>query len=642
MIRRVSYILVFAAAILFIILSLEINFVQDDTFIFLRYADNFLNGNGFVFNSGEMVEGYSSISWLMLLTIILALKIDPVTGSQMLSMFFGILVLAAVLKLSESIKVSEDQNPSRSLFYNILPVILLALTGGFHYWSISGMETSLFMLLFLITVKLYIKNQRNNKPDFLLALVLYLLSVTRPEGLLLYALLVIFTIIFDREKVFSKGFLFTNVLFIMPMILTIFVRYYYYDNLLPNTLYAKSGVGEHYLTRGITYFYQSFKYNLLFGLILAPAFIFIKKIVRQKELLLLLFTAFGYTFIITLFGGDVLPHHRYYLPVLPLFFILFSKSLNYIFNSSKVLGRVAVVIIIIVIIPLSIVSYKSELPLIIKNKRHELGLVKKMSIYAQFIKEESEKSKKRVAAALSTIGAFSYYSSAEVIDFIGLTDKYIANNPKEIEGIDDSLPIAWRERKYNIDYVLSREPDFIIFPAGAKPSAYAEAAIFSRKEFIKYYYPQLIYSRELNVNLPIFTRREIPLSTGSVPDVCRTEFVKYYIVANNLFLKYLETKNSLLLQEIEMTANKMIELCTVYNSYAYSIIGYSNFHAGNMETAKENLKKSVELDPLNCISLFYLSKVYLNLNDLKSYLSTTYLLNKYSPAALPNLISAGR
>ena len=47
--------------------SYQLRWSGDDIFITLRYIDNFLAGNGLVFNQGEYVEGYTHILWLLIL-----------------------------------------------------------------------------------------------------------------------------------------------------------------------------------------------------------------------------------------------------------------------------------------------------------------------------------------------------------------------------------------------------------------------------------------------------------------------------------------------------------------------------------------------------------------------------------------------
>jgi len=45
---------------------------QDDAFISFRYAQNLVDGNGLVFNPGERVEGYTNLSWTLLMAGVLA------------------------------------------------------------------------------------------------------------------------------------------------------------------------------------------------------------------------------------------------------------------------------------------------------------------------------------------------------------------------------------------------------------------------------------------------------------------------------------------------------------------------------------------------------------------------------------------
>ncbi|MGB7063098.1 MAG: hypothetical protein WBF13_12190, partial [Candidatus Zixiibacteriota bacterium] len=63
-------------AILSLIISLillfhvnYLRFVCDDAFISFRYAKNFVEGHGLVYNIGEKVEGYSNFLWTLLLSL---------------------------------------------------------------------------------------------------------------------------------------------------------------------------------------------------------------------------------------------------------------------------------------------------------------------------------------------------------------------------------------------------------------------------------------------------------------------------------------------------------------------------------------------------------------------------------------------
>src|ERR1700726_453708 len=67
--RRIE-LLVFLAAGAGLLVSLGRLFgagLVDDAYIFLRYAENLARGVGAVFNEGERVEGFSSVSWTLML-----------------------------------------------------------------------------------------------------------------------------------------------------------------------------------------------------------------------------------------------------------------------------------------------------------------------------------------------------------------------------------------------------------------------------------------------------------------------------------------------------------------------------------------------------------------------------------------------
>ena len=65
-----------------------------------------------------------------------------------------------------------------------------------------------------------------------------------------------------------------------------------------------------------------------------------------------------------------------------------------------------------------------------EKRSYETGLVFKMKAYASWMKEKQTELGRTPVAALSTIGAFSFYSDADVIDLAGLTDSYTAHNKK--------------------------------------------------------------------------------------------------------------------------------------------------------------------------------------------------------------------
>ena len=71
--------------------------ILDDAYIFLRYAENFVNGYGFVWNIGEPpVEGYTSFLYLATLILVKFLYIDL----ESFAIIFGIITSAFTIYFS--------------------------------------------------------------------------------------------------------------------------------------------------------------------------------------------------------------------------------------------------------------------------------------------------------------------------------------------------------------------------------------------------------------------------------------------------------------------------------------------------------------------------------------------------------------
>src|SRR5688572_12167490 len=75
----------------------------DDAYIFFRYAENWADGHGPVFNVGERVEGYSSILWTMILAAGAALSIEPEHLAPVMATGFGLLCIGLTCHLTRTL-----------------------------------------------------------------------------------------------------------------------------------------------------------------------------------------------------------------------------------------------------------------------------------------------------------------------------------------------------------------------------------------------------------------------------------------------------------------------------------------------------------------------------------------------------------
>ncbi len=606
-----SVIAVIVLAVLFLNNVKELRFVQDDAFTVFRYAKNFLAGKGLVFNEGERVEGYTSFLWLMFL-IIGGLKYSLPSFAQMLSVALGGGLLFLMPFFLKEIIGSKIELKVSDIFFYLLPSFILIFNADFIYWTVSGMETSLYLLFFLATIIAEFKGGK------LLPVFVAVLTLVRPEGFLLFFVIEIHRFVYNlfNKREIEIGIILKEILIYLLLVVPLFVfRFVYYGNLLPNTFYAKTGFDFYHIKRGIEYFLKFFGSPVALLFVALPWFYFsAKSFLKQYKISLAVTVIFSFTVYNVLIGGDVLPMGRFFLPVLLCSLPLFTLSLFefYRFLIVKKTSKYLIPLLGVLLVAFIIGDFARESRFAQDWLGFENGLVLKMKEYGRWIKHRQKLSGKKYTVATSTIGAISYYSNARVIDLIGLTDAYIAHHPKQLKGIDERISVKWRERNYNADYVLRQKPDFILFPAGLKPSAYAEAAIFSSAEFLNNYFVKLIASEKLGQFLPVYAR--VPDSLKKFQPVFpKGEFVKAtesFILANNNLLAFLKYRKKKYFVSVCRYADSLQSYSPASKYLALNLKGMAEYHSGNVKRAKDFFNSAIKENYLNTVPLPYLIKIY--------------------------------
>src|ERR1043165_8250552 len=136
-----SYILICITAIIAgTFISWQMRWLGDDIFITLRYVQNFVEGNGIVYNTGERVEGYTDFLWLLIVSFFAWLKFDAPSVTLVLGLIFS----AATLIIFSIIGYRAS---SKKAF--LIPFIPLTLVLNYDYnvWATSGLEVSFVSFL---------------------------------------------------------------------------------------------------------------------------------------------------------------------------------------------------------------------------------------------------------------------------------------------------------------------------------------------------------------------------------------------------------------------------------------------------------------------------------------------------------------
>lgn len=113
----------------------------DDAFISFRYAANFAEGLGLVFNAGERVEGISNLGWTLLLSCVHRLNLPLQRSAWFLGLGFLFISIALTQRLTTVITGHRS--------FGLASALLLALNVDLVDASLLGLETSLFSALIL-------------------------------------------------------------------------------------------------------------------------------------------------------------------------------------------------------------------------------------------------------------------------------------------------------------------------------------------------------------------------------------------------------------------------------------------------------------------------------------------------------------
>ncbi len=499
--RPIGLLLLFTGIILFLILVYHYNFTQDDTFISFRYVENYVNGHGLVFNTGERIEGYTNFLWTIILVIGRIFGLNLILFSKFLGITCGLGTIIITFLLGQSVfKNNHILSGSAAL--------LLGASYSFAYWAGAGLETSAFALAVLAAFYAYQAKSHLTGPILLIAALL------RPEGFLVIGFIIIFDLV-RFGKIRTE--LIVMVVIIASGILPYLIfKLTYYGSLLPNTFFAKSGGLADNIPNGLEYIGRYFWHYLGAGLFLLPVVISLRR--ADYQIVGIFWFFIVYSVYILLIGGDVLRVHRFFICLSPI------VSLLIVYGISKLSGRR----VIFVVSMLLVLVWQGIIPREYINdyNRAEKALVSKMKYLGQELLQIDSSD---FSVAASTIGALGYtLYGHDVIDMLGLTDSTIARHPEQpIAGMKST----WKERRYNSVEVLKRSPDYILFSTGYKPSAPAERALFLYSEFLQNYRTVGFYFEG--------DMRDIFKKIGRVGDrIVRdtdSRFVGYYVEAIDSF-----------------------------------------------------------------------------------------------------------
>ena len=194
---------------------------------------NIVLGHGFTCNPGEHIEGTSSPLFALLMTIPIALGIEPYNAASVIGKIsFSLCVSAVYLTVCSAISGSWGK------LLGLSAAAATASTPYLAYHSQTGMETVLFATILAFAFWRYIRSPEKWGWPVLLVIA----TLTRTEASVYFGLWLTMYLIESRQHkiAFLSHLKLILPFFVIVGLWTLF-RVIYFDSWVPNSLVAKSG-----------------------------------------------------------------------------------------------------------------------------------------------------------------------------------------------------------------------------------------------------------------------------------------------------------------------------------------------------------------------------------------------------------------
>jgi len=429
-------------------------FLVDDAYIGFRYVRQVVRGQGWVYNVGERVEGYSNFLWLVLLLPAAAAGVDLVLAAKALGIAVGAGALVAGWALARRL-LREEGLPEAWAGW---AAVLLGCNPAFAAWAVGGLEAPLFALLVALAAWRLAGEQREGRALPWSAVLLALAAMTRPEGALFFLLALgeqACRWVRWRQAP-SRRFWVWTAAFACTFGPYLAWRWATYGYPLPNTVYVKSwGLHPRAFLEGTYYLYQlaTLHGGMAFALGL-PAAAFLAS-TRGGTARRAALWAGAYLFLAWLGGGDWMPLGRLGVHVLPLVSALAVAGAARLAHRGGARGSLWARAVL------------AGTAVLFALQTADLRLVQGVGA-GPWVPPPNPQARYLQAhvrpgdvVALTDAGHIAHFLPLDtrVVDMVGLTDAHIAHLPVQFPG--GLLARGNGFGRWDVGYVLAQEPAWV-------------------------------------------------------------------------------------------------------------------------------------------------------------------------------------
>ena len=429
--------------------------LSDDSFISFRYAENLVQGKGFVYNEGEYVEGYSNLLWTLLIAGATALGISPEVCSKVVGLGSWLALVGFLAMWSWR---QRDRRP-----FMPLAAALVLLMDDYQTWATGGLETSMFAFLSVTGVLLASQARAERRRMLFAGTLLAAAVATRPDGIIFAAAGVAAAWLVNNDVPGRKRWILVSAV-ALPLILAgaalAAFKLLYYGDLFPSAFYSKSALDPYY-SQGLFYVYLFFKKHWF---ILPLVVLLVVGTLRRvavwltKTNLVLLAAFAAFLAYVAHSGGDFMFARRL-IPAMPFLFVVLEDLLV---SMPAWLPRSAVVTLVLVGVWFPYPIYP--------NKTDKIrGIANESAYYPQPYIAMRQAQARLASHALSQapvramfeggMCVFGFYSKLPYLaEMSGLTQSSLAKKPLAARGYigHEKVPDAQWLTDNNIHFIFSQ------------------------------------------------------------------------------------------------------------------------------------------------------------------------------------------
>lgn len=431
--------LVGVTSILFALLS---GWGYDDPYITYRYAHNLASGAGFVYNPGEQVLSTTTPFFAILLAGLSFVWPDlPHLANLIgaLSLAAGGLLIWRLGEIWETPMVSW----AGLLLYPFFPLL--------H--STFGSETPLYLAFCLGSIAAYAQ-QRYGWTAALSALAV----LTRPDGILIPALLALDFLIFHRKPIPWRAAL----IFLLLTLPWVAFSSAYFGSPLPATLATKQHQGAMAISQRFFGGFISlagglldrwhYRLEALLGLI-GLIFNFAR---ARRWLLLLSWTAIYFTAYSAL---GVSRYFWYYAPLVPGFIVLVGlglQALHDLFSAPRKPAQPAIHAAILLFSGATLILLLAGQALDVRTLLATQD--RRLPVYRAIGEWVSQNTPPAARVGALEVGVIGYYAERSMVDFAGLIQPDVARQLQSETTYEDAA--IWAIQRYEPQYVILHQGGF--------------------------------------------------------------------------------------------------------------------------------------------------------------------------------------